>query len=549
MASWYGSVVVDMAFSSAAGGRHAAPAPRLYSRLLARNPARPHNLMMPSDLTLSRPVPRLRLTFAGLMLAMAIAALDQNIVNTALPRVVSDLGGLAHLSWIVTAFMLTSTATTPLYGKLSDMHGRRALFGVSIIVFLIGSALCGLAQSMTGLILFRAVQGLGAGGLMTLAQATIGDLVSPRERGRYQGLFTSVFAVSSVAGPLIGGLLTTELSWRWVFYVNLPIGAAALALIMAGLPPRTTTRYHRLDYEGAVLLTGASTATLLLLSRGGTAMPWLSAPSLGLAGLALLLLVLFILQEERAAEPIIGLHLFRNRIAATCIFMSGMMSFGMFGALVFAPLYFQLVMGMSPTQAGLMLLPQIGMMMIVSIVSGRLVSRSGRVRPYVVAGVGLEALGLAAVAVFSWLDAPPAAFLLALAALGCGMGMGMPNVTTCLQNAAAARDMGAAISTQVFLRAIGSALGVAVSGAVMTKRLHGLLEARMPGLNIAALLERGITEIASLEPAQRLLLDDAYRRAIATSMLVSSLAMLTAFFLVMTLPAQILRGRAAAGAD
>jgi MFS family permease len=261
---------------------------------------------MSDSMTSTPPVRRLRLTFAGLMLAMAIAALDQNIVNTALPRVTSDLGGLAHLSWIVTAFMLTSTATAPLYGKLSDTHGRRLLFVVSITVFLIGSALCGMAQSMTGLILFRALQGLGAGGLMTLAQATIGDLVAPRDRGRYQGLFTSVFAVSSVAGPLLGGMLTTELSWRWVFYVNLPIGAAALALIVAQLPPPPAARHHRLDYEGALVLTGGSTATLLLLSRGGVAMGWLSAPALGLAALALLLFVLFALQERRAAEPILG---------------------------------------------------------------------------------------------------------------------------------------------------------------------------------------------------------------------------------------------------
>jgi EmrB/QacA subfamily drug resistance transporter len=502
-----------------------------------------------SDLTTSPAPPhRLRLTFAGLMLAMAIAALDQNIVNTALPRVTSDLGGLAHLSWIVTAFMLTSTATAPLYGKLSDMHGRRLLFVVAITVFLIGSALCGMAQSMTGLILFRALQGLGAGGLMTLAQATIGDLVAPRDRGRYQGLFTSVFAVSSVAGPLLGGMLTTELSWRWVFYVNLPIGAAALALIVAQLPPPPPVRYHRLDYEGAVLLTGGSTATLLLLSRGSVAMGWLSAPALGLAALALLLFVLFALQERRAAEPILGLHLFRNRIAGTCILMSGMMSFGMSGALVFAPLYFQLVLGMSPTRAGLMLLPQIGGMIIVSIVSGRLVSRSGRVRPFVTTGVGLEALGLAGIGGLAWIGATAGWFELALATLGCGMGMGMPNVTTSLQNAVPARDMGAAVSAQVFLRALGAALGVAVSGAVMAGRLGGLLAARMPGMDVAGLLDRGITEIARMDPGQRLLLDGAYRQAIAASMLVSSAFMLLAFGLVTTLPAQILRGRNPVGA-
>lgn len=487
---------------------------------------------------------RLRMVFGGLMLAMVCAALDQNIVNTALPSVVSDLGGLSHLSWIVTAFMLTSTATTPIYGKLSDMYGRRRLFTVSIVIFLAGSMLCGTAQSMTQLIVFRALQGLGAGGLMTLAQTVIGDLVPPRERGRYQGLFTGAFAVSSVAGPLLGGVLTTQLSWRWVFYVNLPVGGIALALILAGLRARTEHRRHRVDIEGAALLTGATTAVLLLLSWGGVDFSWMSPMSFLLVLLAVGLALAFCFQERRAAEPIIALGLFRNAVFSHCVAASGMMSFAMMGSLVFVPLYFQLVLGMSPTQAGLMLLPQIAGMMSTSVLGGRFVSSTGRLLPFLIAGVGLEAVGLAGFAVLAMLDSPPAGFGVALLALGLGMGMGMPNVTTALQNAVQPGEMGTATSAMAFIRSLGGALGVAVAGGVMGARLQARLQEAMPGVDVQSLLDRGLTEIAGLHGAERALLDGAYRAAISGSMLVNGAVMTLAFLLVCTLPAQTLRGRA-----
>ncbi len=485
-----------------------------------------------------------RLVFGGLMLAMVTAALDQNIVNTALPSVVSDLGGLAHLSWIVTAFMLTSTATTPMYGKLSDMYGRRRLFVVAILVFLLGSTLCGLARSMTELILFRGLQGLGAGGLMTLAQASIGDLVPPRERGRYQGLFTGAFAISSVAGPLLGGVLTTQLSWRWVFYVNLPVGALALALILAGMRGTATRRQHKPDYEGALLLTGATTALLLVLSWGGSTYSWLSPVVIGLLFVAIGLGTAFVQQERRASEPIIDPKLFRNPVFARCVAASGMMSFAMLGALVFVPLYFQLVLHMTPTEAGMMLLPQIVGMMTTSVLGGQLVSTTGRLRPFLLAGVGLEALGLCGIAVLATIDAPAPWFGVGLLALGMGMGMGMPNVMTALQNAVQPGEMGAATSAMAFIRALGGALGVAVAGGVMGARLRGLLSETMPVAEVQDMLDRGIAQIASLGGDHRALVEVAYRHSISTSMLVNGAMMALAFVLVIALPVQTLRGRA-----
>ena len=289
---------------------------------------------------------------------MALASLDQNIVSTALPRIVSELGGLAHLPWVITAFMLTATATAPLYGKLSDMHGRRPLFVVAILVFIAGSALCGLARSMTGLILFRGLQGLGAGGLMVLAQTAIADLVPPRQRGRYQGLFSGVFALCSVAGPVLGGVITDALSWRWIFYVNLPVGAVALSLILVALPRSERPRVaHRIDYLGAVLLTTTTAALLLLLSWGGTIAAWSSPTIVGLALGAAVLLMLLLARERVAAEPILPLPLFSNRVFAVAIGVVAVTATALFGAFVFLPTFFQLVLGKSPSHAGLLTAP------------------------------------------------------------------------------------------------------------------------------------------------------------------------------------------------
>jgi EmrB/QacA subfamily drug resistance transporter len=486
---------------------------------------------------------RLRTVMAGCLLAMVLAALDQNIVNTALPRMVADLGGMAHLSWVVTAFMLTSTATTPLYGKLSDIYGRRRMFFVAILIFLAGSLLCGAAQSMAQLISFRALQGLGAGGLLVLAQAAIGDVVSPRDRPRYQGLFTGTFALSSIAGPLLGGIITSALSWRWVFYVNLPVGILALVMIALALrkPPASTVR--PIDYLGALLLTGMTASLLLLLAFGGTRFPWLSVSSFGLAALVVALAFLFLWQETRAIEPLIRLALFRIPIFARGVAVGGMMSFAMLGSTVFLPLYFQLVLGMNPAVAGAMLLPQVIGMLLTSIIGGRIVSRIGKNRAFLLAGLGLEAVALASLALLAYIAAPASFFLISMGMLGLGMGMGMPNLTTAVQNSVPHRELGAATGAMTFVRSLGGALGVAFSGMIMGMRLTSALSSIGGTLDVGTLVEHGIAALGQLNLAQRGAVSGAYRTALTGSFLLSGIVMTGAFVLVLGLPEITLRTR------
>jgi EmrB/QacA subfamily drug resistance transporter len=485
------------------------------------------------------PPAQLRAVMAGALLAMTLAALDQNIVNTALPRMVGDLGGMQHISWVVTAFMLTTTSTSPLYGKLSDTYGRRAMFFVAITLFLAGSVMCGAAQSMAELILFRALQGLGAGGLMVLAQSAIGDVVSPRERARYQGLFTGTFALASVAGPLLGGIITSALSWRWVFYVNLPIGAVALAMIGIGLRKPAQRRSRPIDYAGTLLLAGTTTALLLVLAWGGTEFPWESAPIGGLAVLAVLLFALFLWRERRAPEPLIRLALFANPVVARGIAAGGMMTFAMLGSTVFLPLYFQIVLGRSPAAAGAMLLPQVAGMMLTSIVGGRIVSRLGHNKPFLLTGLALEAAALMSLAGLAAIAAPPAAFLVSMAMLGLGMGMGMPNLTTAVQNAVAYREIGAATGAMNFVRQLGGALGVATSGTIMSARLMGSMAGGT--VDVAALTSRGTQALAEFSPAQLAAIGSAYRSALTGCFLLSGVVMTAAFILVLGLKEQALR--------
>jgi EmrB/QacA subfamily drug resistance transporter len=484
----------------------------------------------------------IRTVMAGALLTMSLAALDQNIVNTALPRMVGDLGGMAHISWVVTAFMLCSTVTTPLYGKMSDLYGRRRLFFVAILLFLAGSFASGAAQSMGQLIAFRALQGLGAGGLLVLAQAAVGDVVSPRERPKYQGLFTGTFALASVAGPLLGGGITETLSWRWVFYVNLPIGALALLLVAAGLKPRAAGGPARkVDYLGALLLAGATASLLLLLAWGGVEFPWLSAPGLAMAAGVVVLFALFLWWEARAPEPLIRLTLFRNPVFARGVTVGGMMVFAMMGSTVFLPLYFQLVLGMEPARAGAMLLPQVVGMVLSSVLGGRIVSRLGRNKAFLLAGLGLEAVALASLALFAWMGAPPAVFLISMGLLGLGMGMGMPNLTTAVQNAVAHRELGAATGAMTFLRSLGGAVGVATSGTIMSSRLLAASEAIGGGVDVSAITEHGPQALAGLTAAQHLAVADAYRTALTGCFLLSGVVMTAAFILVLGLPEQTLR--------
>jgi EmrB/QacA subfamily drug resistance transporter len=481
--------------------------------------------------------------FAGLMLALTLASLDQNIVTTALPRIVSDLGGLAHLSWVVTAFMVTSTISTPLYGKLSDMYGRKPLFFTAIIIFLVGSIVCGLAQTMFQLILFRAIQGLGAGGLITLAQTTVGDLIVPRERGKYQGLFGAVFATCSVAGPILGGFITDALSWRWIFYVNLPVGAAALFLIAIGLRTRRTKVRHRIDYTGAGFLTCGTVSLLLLLSWGGSIYPWLSPVIVAMAAAASLFYGLLIRQERHASEPILPPHLFTNRVFVVAVSVIGLNAMALFGSLVFLPLFFQVVLGASPSRAGLMMAPMMGGVIVASITGGRLVSAFGRYKIFPVIGLIVGTSSFLTLAWCSFTQKPTAWIETALVGLGCGLGLVMPNLTVAIQNSVERSDMGVATSVSAFIRSLGGAIGVAAAGAVVALRLRQFLPASWMQTSASggSRIELGVQQIARLPSDQHALLLHAYRDAVATTFLTGAGAAALAFTIVLFLPERPLR--------
>jgi EmrB/QacA subfamily drug resistance transporter len=473
----------------------------------------------------------------GLLLALTLAGLDQNIVSTALPQIVSDLGGLAHLAWVVTAFMLASTATAPLYGKLSDMYGRKPLFLAAIFVFLLGSALCGAAGSMTELILFRGLQGLGAGGLITLSQTTIADLVGPKERGHYQGLFTAVFAVCSVAGPLLGGVLTDELSWRWIFYINLPVGAGAVLLLIAGLRrPRKVTSHH-IDYGGALFLTAGTTCILLALTWGGTMLPWTSPVILGLAGGALVLAAALVVQEGRASEPILPPRLFRCGVFVVAVLVLGLTGFALFEAMVFLPLFFQLVLGYSASQAGLLMAPVMAGVIVASIGGGRFVAGTGRYKAVAAAGL---TTALAAFLVMTWATqgtASLAAMEVALVALGFGLGLVMPTLTVAIQNAVDRRDLGAATSAAMFFRSLGCVFGVALAGVIVNTRLHDLLPGAFAGSGEGvSLMNQGMQHINALPEAQRLAVVAAYQEAINNTFLAGALVAIVGLAAVAFLP-------------
>jgi EmrB/QacA subfamily drug resistance transporter len=482
-----------------------------------------------------------RTVMAGLLLVLALASLDQNIVATALPGIVSELGGLAHLSWVVTAFLVASTATTPLYGKLSDSYGRRAMFFVAVGVFLAGSALCGLAQDMGQLIAFRAVQGLGAGGLITLAQTTVGDLLAPRERGRYQGLFTAVFAACSVAGPLLGGFITDALSWRWIFYINLPVGALALGLIAVTLRRPNRVVRHRIDVAGAALMVGGTTATILVLTLDASAAAW-SRPATWLeAASAVICFVLLVVRERHAAEPILPPRLFRDRVFVVGATAMGLTAVALFGAIIFLPLFFQLVLGARASQAGLMLSPLMGGVIVASVVGGRLVSRTGRYKFLPVTGLSVAC---AAFLLLAWLSRSRGTVLpleLALVGLGLGLGLVMPNLTTAIQNAVLPEDLGVATSAASFFRSLGGAFGVALSGAWMTARLHRLLPPVEAGIGEGA-VDRSIAAITALPEAQRAVVVHAYREAIGSTFLLGAAVAVLGLLILLALPERPLRG-------
>ncbi|MGW1888879.1 DHA2 family efflux MFS transporter permease subunit [Streptomyces sp. NPDC002004] len=417
----------------------------------------------------------------ALLLGLLLAALDQTIVSTALPTIVSDLGGLEHLSWVVTAYLLASTAATPLWGKLGDQYGRKRLFQTAIVIFLVGSALCGMAQDMPQLIAFRALQGLGGGGLIVLSMAIVGDLVTPRERGRYQGLFGAVFGATSVLGPLLGGLFTEHLSWRWVFYVNLPIGIVALAVIAVALRiPRRAER-HTIDYLGTFLVACLATCLVLIASLGGTTWAWNSPQIIGLAVLGAILLVAFVAAERRAAEPVLPLKLFRIPTFTLSAVISFIVGFAMFGALTYLPTFLQVVHGVSPTMSGVHMLPMVFGMLLSSTGSGQIVSRTGRWKVFPIAGTAVTVVGLL---LLHQLDetSSTARMSVYFFVFGLGLGLVMQVLVLIVQNAVSYDDLGVATSGATFFRSIGASFGVAIFGTIFASRLGEKLTAAFHGV-------------------------------------------------------------------
>jgi EmrB/QacA subfamily drug resistance transporter len=414
----------------------------------------------------------------GLLLAILLAMLDNMIVSTAMPRIVGDLHGLSHLSWVVTAYVLGTTVSTPLWGKIGDLYGRKGVFLTSIVIFLAGSALSGMSQNMTELIGFRALQGLGAGGLLVGAMAIIGDLVPPRERGRYQGFMAGVMAIAMVAGPLAGGYITDHLSWRWAFYVNLPLGAIALLVLAVRLHLPKYRTEHRIDWTGAGLLAVGITALVLITTWGGNQYAWGSVQILGAAAVALVTLVAFVLVERRAAEPILSLQLFRNRNFSLSASIGFLLGFTMFGSINFLPLFQQVVQGASATNSGLLLLPMMAGMLVTSLVAGQLITRTGRYWIFPVAGGVLMAVGMVLLSGLS-IDTTKTTVALFMVVLGLGMGFLMQTTMLISQNSVEQKDLGVASSAATFFRSIGGSFGVSLFGAIFNRALTDDISAHL----------------------------------------------------------------------